>query len=121
MIFALATHEINNPPAGLIARSTLLQAQSPELIIDSVQIGVDTGLNLSVAGSLATILWLTAIRREGERVFFSVPRGGWSGDTADATGRAWCAIADRRVTDRIKSAGGDSQRLLLQVKRSSDG
>ena len=33
-------------------------------------IGVDLGPNLSVTGSLATILWLTAIRREGEHVGF---------------------------------------------------
>ena len=31
-------------------------------------IGVDLGPNLSVTGSLATILWLTALRREGELV-----------------------------------------------------
>jgi arsenical pump membrane protein len=31
-------------------------------------IGVDLGPNLSVTGSLATILWLTALRREGLRV-----------------------------------------------------
>lgn len=31
-------------------------------------IGVDLGPNLSVTGSLATILWLTALRREGVRV-----------------------------------------------------
>ncbi len=35
-------------------------------------IGVDLGPNLSVTGSLATILWLTALRREGLRV------GAWS-------------------------------------------
>ena len=33
-------------------------------------IGVDLGPNLSVTGSLATILWLTAIRREGEEAGF---------------------------------------------------
>jgi arsenical pump membrane protein len=33
-------------------------------------IGVDLGPNLSVTGSLATILWLAAIRREGENVGF---------------------------------------------------
>ena len=33
-------------------------------------IGVDLGPNLSVTGSLATILWLTALRREGEDVSF---------------------------------------------------
>ena len=31
-------------------------------------IGVDLGPNLSVTGSLATILWLTALRREGVSV-----------------------------------------------------
>jgi arsenical pump membrane protein len=31
---------------------------------------VDLGPNLSVTGSLATILWLNAIRREGENVGF---------------------------------------------------
>jgi arsenical pump membrane protein len=31
-------------------------------------IGVDLGPNLSVTGSLATILWLIALRREGEAV-----------------------------------------------------
>jgi arsenical pump membrane protein len=33
-----------------------------------VLIGVDLGPNLSVTGSLATILWLVALRREGEHV-----------------------------------------------------
>lgn len=31
-------------------------------------IGVDLGPNLSVTGSLATILWLNALRREGLRI-----------------------------------------------------
>jgi len=35
-----------------------------------VLIGVDLGPNLSVTGSLATILWLVALRREGMRVGF---------------------------------------------------
>ena len=68
MIIALASNVINNLPPGLIASSTLLQPQSPELIIDSVLIGVDTGPNLSVTGSLATILWLAALRRDGHRI-----------------------------------------------------
>jgi arsenical pump membrane protein len=33
-----------------------------------VLIGVDLGPNLSVTGSLATILWLDALRREGLHV-----------------------------------------------------
>ena len=34
----------------------------------AVVIRVDLGPNLSVTGSLATILWLIAIHREGENV-----------------------------------------------------
>lgn len=30
--------------------------------------GVDLGPNLSVTGALATVLWLIALRREGEHV-----------------------------------------------------
>jgi arsenical pump membrane protein len=33
-----------------------------------VLLGVDLGPNLSVTGSLATILWLVALRREGQTV-----------------------------------------------------
>ena len=41
-----------------------------EIVTDALLIGVDLGPNLSVTGSLATILWLQAIRREGEDVSF---------------------------------------------------
>jgi arsenical pump membrane protein len=41
---------------------------SPEHVRAAVLIGVDLGPNLSVTGSLATILWLTALRREGQSV-----------------------------------------------------
>jgi arsenical pump membrane protein len=33
-------------------------------------VGIDLGPNLSITGSLATILWLTALRREGLEVGF---------------------------------------------------
>src|SRR5579863_2048409 len=33
---------------------------------------------------------------------FPVPRGGWSRDAADAPGRTWRTIADRRVTRQIE-------------------
>lgn len=69
-ILAVASNLMNNLPAGLIASSTLMRAHSPEQIIDALLIGVDLGPNLSITGSLATILWLNAIRREGEEVGF---------------------------------------------------
>ncbi|WP_334066267.1 arsenic transporter [Burkholderia cepacia] len=67
---ALASNLVNNLPAGLIASSTVDAARSPQTVIDAILIGVDLGPNLSVTGSLATILWLAAIRREGLRVGF---------------------------------------------------
>ena len=45
-------------------------AQLPTPIVDALLIGVDLGPNLSVTGSLATILWLVALRREGVQVGF---------------------------------------------------
>jgi len=61
---------MNNLPAGLIASTTIAQAHPPQSIVDALLIGVDLGPNLSITGSLATILWLAAIRREGETVGF---------------------------------------------------
>jgi arsenical pump membrane protein len=40
------------------------------LIANAVLIGVDLGPNLSVTGSLATILWLLALRKEKLDVSF---------------------------------------------------
>ncbi|HZL55679.1 MAG TPA: ArsB/NhaD family transporter, partial [Bryobacteraceae bacterium] len=41
---------------------------SPAHIRDAVLIGTDLGPNLSVTGSLATVLWMVCLRREGERM-----------------------------------------------------
>ena len=69
-VLAFGSNLMNNLPAGLIASTTIQQAQPPQLVTDALLIGVDLGPNLSITGSLATILWLTAIRREGEDVGF---------------------------------------------------
>lgn len=69
-LIALASNLINNLPAGLIASSTFVQAHAPQRVVDAVLIGVDLGPNLSITGSLATILWLNAIRRRNENVDF---------------------------------------------------
>jgi arsenical pump membrane protein len=37
-------------------------------VAEAILIGVDLGPNLSVTGSLATILWLIALRREGVNI-----------------------------------------------------
>jgi arsenical pump membrane protein len=69
-IAGFGANAINNLPAGLIASSALMQAHSPASVVDALVIGIDLGPNLSITGSLATILWLTEIRREGEEVSF---------------------------------------------------
>ena len=67
-IIAFATNLMNNLPVGLIAGTSLQVGQIPEIIKSAVLIGVDLGPNLSITGSLATILWLVALRREGQNV-----------------------------------------------------
>jgi arsenical pump membrane protein len=65
---AFIANLVNNLPAGLIAGGAIRADHLPDLIKTTVLIGVDIGPNLSVTGSLATILWLTALRREGHNV-----------------------------------------------------
>jgi arsenical pump membrane protein len=65
---ALGCNLVNNLPAGLVAGRVVEMAQVPDPVRSAVLIGVDLGPNLSVTGSLATILWLTALRREGHHV-----------------------------------------------------
>ncbi|MBO0948473.1 arsenic transporter [Fibrella forsythiae] len=65
---ALACNLVNNLPAGLIAGTVVQAGHVPEVIKSAILIGIDLGPNLSVTGSLATILWLVALRREGLKV-----------------------------------------------------
>jgi arsenical pump membrane protein len=59
---------VNNLPMGLIAANTLVGSHAHGLLADTILIAVDLGPNLAVSGSLATILWLLALRREGLNV-----------------------------------------------------
>ena len=59
---------VNNLPLGLIAGATIRTAHIKGLLANAVLIGVDLGPNLSVTGSLATILWLLALRKENLNV-----------------------------------------------------
>jgi arsenical pump membrane protein len=68
IVVAVGTNLVNNLPAGLIAAATDHAVRLPAQVAGAMLIGVDLGPNLSVTGSLATILWLTALRREGENV-----------------------------------------------------
>ena len=69
---AVASNLMNNLPAGLIAGSAVQAAHVSDQVTRAILIGVDLGPNLSVTGSLATILWLGALRREGHSV------GAWT-------------------------------------------
>ncbi len=65
---ALAGNVINNLPAGLMAGSLARMADLSGSATAALLIGIDLGPNLSVSGSLATLLWLLAVRREGMHI-----------------------------------------------------
>jgi len=60
----IANNLVNNLPLGLLAGSALQMTHVSGVIADAVLVGVDLGPNLSITGSLATILWLIALRKE---------------------------------------------------------
>jgi arsenical pump membrane protein len=68
VIVAFVSNLMNNLPTGLVAATVSQSADVPLQVTAGILIGVDLGPNLSVTGSLATILWLIALRREGEAV-----------------------------------------------------
>ena len=68
IVLGVIVNLVNNLPAGLLAGHAIAGAHVAPRIAGAALIGVDLGPNLSVTGSLATILWLTALNREGEHV-----------------------------------------------------
>jgi arsenical pump membrane protein len=73
----IANNFVNNLPLGLIAGGTIQAAHTKGLMANAVLIGVDLGPNLSVTGSLATILWLLALRKNSG--------GGTGGEKLDVS------------------------------------
>lgn len=67
---ALGGNVANNLPVGLVASAGVAQAAAASPMVNAVLVGLDLGPNLSVTGSLATILWLAALRREGQDIGF---------------------------------------------------
>lgn len=55
---------MNNLPVGVISGAAVHATPQSSRLVSAVLVGVDLGPNLSVTGSLATILWLIALRRE---------------------------------------------------------
>ena len=66
--FGLAANAVNNLPMGLIGAAAVVAAHSTRELHAALLLGIDLGPNLSVTGSLATILWLIAMRRENIEV-----------------------------------------------------
>lgn len=67
-VVALACNLLNNLPVGLIAGYTLGPASAAPHIASATLVAVDLSPNLSVTGSLATLLWLISLRRDGVEV-----------------------------------------------------
>lgn len=63
-VTALAGNAMNNLPAGMLAAATLSAVQAPEGLRSAVAVGIDLGPNLTIIGSLSTVLWLIACRRD---------------------------------------------------------
>jgi arsenical pump membrane protein len=68
LLSAFGCNLVNNLPGGLAAGTIAQLADASTPVRSAIAIGIDLGPNLSVTGSLATLLWLVAIRREGEDV-----------------------------------------------------
>lgn len=68
MSLGLGANLVNNLPLGLIAGASIHAGHITETLRSAILIGIDLGPNLSVTGSLATILWLIEIRKEGMNI-----------------------------------------------------
>ncbi|KEP69453.1 arsenic transporter [Thioclava dalianensis] len=64
----IASNLANNLPVGLAAAAAATAGDLGHLMRDCLMIGVDLGPNLSVTGSLATLLWLATLRLAGLHV-----------------------------------------------------
>jgi arsenical pump membrane protein len=65
---AILSNAMNNLPVGLMSGAAIRHAQESGVISHAILLGIDLGPNLSVTGSLATILWLIALRRENVEI-----------------------------------------------------
>ncbi len=67
-VLTVASSLANNLPVGLIAGTALASMPSAAWVTHATMVAVDLGPNLAATGSLATMLWLAALRREGVTV-----------------------------------------------------
>lgn len=62
---ALASNAVNNLPVGLDLGKYVGAMHPPAALSAAALVGVNVGPNLTANGSLATLLWLAILRREG--------------------------------------------------------
>jgi arsenical pump membrane protein len=62
---ALGTNIVNNWTMALAISGPLLRSGASDATVAGSMLGADIGPNLSVVGSLATLIWLTEVRRGG--------------------------------------------------------
>ena len=72
LISALGTNLINNWTMALVLIPPLEAGDAPESLIFAGLFGADIGPNLTIVGSLATLIWMTQVRRAGLAV------SGWT-------------------------------------------
>ena len=61
----LASNVVNNLPVGLDLGAYVGRAHPPQALASAALAGVNLGPNFTTNGSLATLLWLAILRREG--------------------------------------------------------
>lgn len=64
LVITVASNVVNNLPVALATGFALQSAPVTPTIAHAALVAVDLGPNISVTGSLATMLWLIALRRE---------------------------------------------------------
>ncbi len=67
-VTAVACNLFNNLPVALFAGAAVRDASISAHVANVALVAIDLGPNLSVTGSLATLLWLIVLRREGIEV-----------------------------------------------------
>ncbi len=67
-VMTIASNLFNNLPVALASGVAVQSVHVSQRVADAALVGVDLGPNLAVSGSLATLLWLVVLRREGINV-----------------------------------------------------
>ncbi len=103
---ALASNLVNNLPVGLDLGKYVGAAHPPAALSAAALVGVNVGPNFTANGSLATLLWLAILRREGVRIGAAAVRARRlrrNAARADRGGAARALAPRRRCSRRAAS------------------